>query len=62
MERALRTAVRAAPWEALERRWERSFYERPGPPPHVIAQSRYMRGEILASYDVPEAFLKTAAE
>jgi glycosyltransferase involved in cell wall biosynthesis len=53
IERAVRSCVRLTPWEAIERRWERAFYERTTPPPHVVAQSRYMRGEILQSYSVP---------
>lgn len=48
-----RRALRLAPWEALERRWERRFYESPDPPPEVIAVSRLMRAEILDSYDIP---------
>lgn len=48
-----RRAARLMPWEALERRWERAFYEAPEPPPQVIAVSGYMRGEVLRSYDVP---------
>lgn len=50
---AARRLLRAMPWEALERRWERAFYEDPDPPPHVIAVSRYMRDEVLDSYRVP---------
>jgi glycosyltransferase involved in cell wall biosynthesis len=52
-EHALRSALRAAPWTLAEMRWERAFYEDRTPPPDVIAQSRYMRGQILASYRVP---------
>ncbi len=48
-----RRLLRLMPWEALERRWERQFYEAPSPPPQVIAVSRYMRGEVLDSYDIP---------
>jgi UDP-glucose:(heptosyl)LPS alpha-1,3-glucosyltransferase len=54
LERAVRASVRLTPWEAAERRWERAFYEGTSPEPHVVAQSRYMRGEILGSYAVPE--------
>lgn len=53
-ERALRRIWRKAPWTLAEARWERAFYERTTPPPHVIAQSRYMRHQILESYRVPE--------
>lgn len=48
-----RRAIRLLPWEALERRWEREFYEGPEPPPEVIAVSGYMRDEVLDSYSVP---------
>jgi glycosyltransferase involved in cell wall biosynthesis len=50
---AARRLLRAMPWEALERRWERAFYEAPDPPPHVIAVSGYMRDEVLDSYRIP---------
>lgn len=53
MSALARRALRAAPWEALERRWERAFYEGPDPPPEIIAGSGYMKREILDSYDVP---------
>lgn len=52
-ERALHGALRAAPWVAAERRWERAYYEA-SPPPEVIAQSAYIRGEILETYAVPD--------
>ena len=48
-----RRLLRLMPWEALERRWERRFYEAPDPPPQVIAVSRYMRDEVLDSYTIP---------
>jgi glycosyltransferase involved in cell wall biosynthesis len=48
-----RRTLRVMPWEALERRWERRFYEAPDPPPRVIAVSGYMRNEILDSYRIP---------
>lgn len=51
--RAARRALRLAPWVLAEKRWERRFYEAPDPPPEVIANSHYMRSEVLASYDVP---------
>lgn len=53
LERALRTALRAAPWTRAELRWERAFYEGRTPAPDVIAQSHYMREQILASYRIP---------
>lgn len=53
VERGLREVWRRNPWAASEQRWERSFYEAGSPPPHVVAQSRYMRGEILRSYRIP---------
>ncbi|MDH3271370.1 MAG: glycosyltransferase family 4 protein [Gemmatimonadota bacterium] len=53
-ERALRGVWRKAPWALAEARWERGFYEDTQPPPHVIAQSAYMRAQILESYEVPE--------
>lgn len=48
-----RRALRCMPWEVLERRWERRFYESREPPPEVIAVSRYMKDEVLRCYDVP---------
>lgn len=54
VESALRRMWRSMPWTRLEARWERAFYEGTRPPPHVIAQSAYMKRQILASYDVPE--------
>lgn len=53
-ERTLRRIWRHAPWVLAEARWERAFYEDTDPPPHVIAQSRYMREQILESYDVAD--------
>ena len=54
VERSVRRALRWTPWEAAERRWERRFYEGRHPAPEIIAQSHYLRHEILDSYDVPE--------
>ena len=48
-----RRLLRWSPWVLAERRWERIFYEEPDPPPRVVAVSRYMEGEVLATYDVP---------
>ena len=53
MERALRTLWWSAPWNAHQRQWERDFYEDRTPRPEVIAQSGYMRDEILSSYRIP---------
>lgn len=53
VERGLRRVWRKAPWIVAEQRWERAFYERTTPPPHVVAQSRYMRDQILDSYRIP---------
>lgn len=53
VERSARAALRVAPWTLAERRWERAFYEGPATPPDVIAQSRYMREQILATYRIP---------
>jgi len=53
LEAGARRALRLAPWVLAERRWERAYYERPTPPPDVIAQSSYMRAEILGTYAVP---------
>lgn len=53
VERTLHRALRGTPWVLAERRWERAFYEGRRPPPEVIAQSRYMKGEILGSYAIP---------
>lgn len=52
---AARRLLRVTPWVLAERRWERRFYEGHHPPPEVIANSGYMRREILHSYDVPPA-------
>lgn len=54
IEYAARAALRAAPWTLADMHWERQFYERTQPPPDVIAQSSYMREQILGSYRVPE--------
>ena len=54
LEWSARLALRAAPWTLAERISERAFYEGRTPPPDVIAQSRYMRNEILDSYRIPE--------
>jgi UDP-glucose:(heptosyl)LPS alpha-1,3-glucosyltransferase len=54
VERSLRSLWRQMPWVRAEARWERAFYERTDPPPHVIAQSEYMRRQILESYRIPE--------
>ena len=51
---AARRLLRVMPWVAVERLWERRFYETPDPPPRVIAVSRYMRDEVLDSYRIPE--------
>jgi UDP-glucose:(heptosyl)LPS alpha-1,3-glucosyltransferase len=53
LERSLRAAWRGAPWTRAELSWERALYEGRTPPPDVIAQSRYMRGQILDSYRIP---------
>ncbi len=53
VELAARRALRATPWTLAERYWERQFYERGDPPPEVLAQSGYMREQILASYRIP---------
>jgi UDP-glucose:(heptosyl)LPS alpha-1,3-glucosyltransferase len=53
-ERALRGALRVSPWELAERRWERAFYEMDGAEPDVIAQSAYMKREIMDTYRVRE--------
>jgi UDP-glucose:(heptosyl)LPS alpha-1,3-glucosyltransferase len=53
-ERTLRRVLRGAPWVLAERRWERAFYEGRVPAPEVIAQSEYMRRQILESYRLPE--------
>lgn len=53
-ERKLRQLWRRTPWILVEAAWERAFYEETQPPPRVIAQSEYMRGQILESYRIPE--------
>jgi glycosyltransferase involved in cell wall biosynthesis len=50
--RGFRSALRATPWTLIERRWERAFYERGVRPPQIVAQSEYMRAQILDSYGV----------
>jgi UDP-glucose:(heptosyl)LPS alpha-1,3-glucosyltransferase len=52
-ESALRGLIRLSPWELAERRWERSFYDGGGSPPEVIAQSLYMKSEIIGTYHLP---------
>ena len=52
--RMLRTLIRCAPWTLAEQHWERRFYEAPDPPPEVVANSRYTRREVLASYAIPD--------
>ena len=54
LERGLRAALRANPWDAAERRWERAFYEATEPAPEIVAQSEYMKRQILESYAVSE--------
>lgn len=53
VERGLRRGLRVAPWVLAERRWERAYYEAGPVLPEVIAQSEYMRREILDSYRIP---------
>lgn len=53
LEYAARTALRAVPWTLADMHWERQFYESHRPYPDVIAQSGYMRDQILASYRLP---------
>jgi UDP-glucose:(heptosyl)LPS alpha-1,3-glucosyltransferase len=55
IERALRSGLRATPWVRAERTWERNFYEGRDPAPAIIAQSQYMREQILEDYSVPAA-------
>ncbi len=55
LERGLRAALRANPWDTAERRWERAFYESTEPTPEIVAQSGYMKRQILGSYRVDEA-------
>lgn len=50
-----RKALRGAPWTLDEMRVERKFYEARTPAPDVIAQSQYMRDQILGSYRIPES-------
>ncbi|MFW6199894.1 MAG: glycosyltransferase family 4 protein, partial [Gemmatimonadota bacterium] len=51
----MRRILRSMPWVLAEKRWERAFYENTEPRPDVIANSRYMRGQILDSYEIPES-------
>jgi len=51
-ELALRRGLRTMPWVVAERRWERAFYESTRPGPEIVAQSDYMRRQILGSYAV----------
>lgn len=53
LEYAARQALRAVPWTLADMHWERQFYEGHRPYPDVIAQSGYMRDQILASYRIP---------
>lgn len=55
LEYAARKALRALPWTLAEMHWERQFYEGTTPAPDVIAQSQYMREQILGSYRIPES-------
>jgi UDP-glucose:(heptosyl)LPS alpha-1,3-glucosyltransferase len=48
-----RGLLRLAPWVLAQRRWERRFYEGSVPAPDVVANSAYMRAEVLDSYDIP---------
>jgi glycosyltransferase involved in cell wall biosynthesis len=54
VESAIRKLVRLSPWELAERRWEREFYHPPGECPEIIAQSQYMKREIIDTYGVPD--------
>jgi len=53
VELAARRALRTVPWTLADMRWERQFYEGHRPYPQVIAQSSYMREQILGSYRIP---------
>lgn len=53
LERMLRSALRLSPATLLESNWERAFYEGHSSSPDVIAQSSYMRDQILDSYRIP---------
>lgn len=53
LEHAARRALRALPWTLADMHWERAFYEAHRPYPDVIAQSGYMRDQILGSYRIP---------
>lgn len=55
LEWAARKALRGLPWTRADMHWERQFYEGTRPAPDVIAQSRYMREQILTSYRIPES-------
>jgi UDP-glucose:(heptosyl)LPS alpha-1,3-glucosyltransferase len=54
IETGARRLVRLMPWELAERRWERAYYEPDGALPDVIAQSHYMKREILDTYRIPD--------
>lgn len=54
IEYAGRALLRTLPWTLADMHWERQFYEGHRPFPEVIAQSRYMREQILGSYRIPE--------
>jgi UDP-glucose:(heptosyl)LPS alpha-1,3-glucosyltransferase len=54
LEWTARKALRALPWTLADMHWERQFYEGTSPQPDVIAQSQYMREQILGSYRIPE--------
>lgn len=53
LEYGMRKAIRALPWTLADMHWERQFYEGHRPFPDVIAQSGYMRDQILGSYRIP---------
>lgn len=55
LEWTARKALRGVPWTLEEMRVERQFYEGRTPAPDVIAQSRYMRDQILGSYRIAES-------
>lgn len=55
IEWSARKALRGLPWTLAEMHFERQFYEGTQPPPDVIAQSKYMREQILSSYRIPES-------
>ncbi len=51
--RAVRSFLRTMPWVTRARRVERHFYEGTSSYPLVIAQSRYMKEEVVSSYSIP---------